>query len=86
MRGIGPADPWLARDLVRAAARNPATTWCLTVTDEHGHPIGRGRARPAPPSTSAKRAKPGSRSTLSTGHRAGTGPGGYPPGFPGSGT
>ena len=25
--GIGPIDPWLARDLARAAAQNPATTW-----------------------------------------------------------
>ncbi len=31
--GLGPVDPWLARDLARAAAANPQTTWCLTVTD-----------------------------------------------------
>ena len=31
--GIGPIDPWLARDQARAAARNPKTTWCVTVTD-----------------------------------------------------
>ena len=31
--GIGPIDPWLARDLTAAAARNPKTTWCVTVTD-----------------------------------------------------
>jgi hypothetical protein len=37
MGGIGPVDPWLARDLAAAAARNPRTTWCVTVTDEHGH-------------------------------------------------
>ena len=48
--GIGPVDPWLARDLAAAAARNPKTTWCLTVTDQHGHPIGHGCARPAPAS------------------------------------
>ncbi len=46
--GIGPLDPALTRDLARAAARNPKTTWCLTVTDEHGHAIGHGCARPAP--------------------------------------
>jgi hypothetical protein len=28
--GIGPVDPWLARDLARSAARNPTTTWCVT--------------------------------------------------------
>ena len=46
--GIGPADPWLARDLAWSAAQNPKTTWCVTVTDEHGHAIGHGCARPEP--------------------------------------
>ena len=46
--GLGPVDPWLARDLARAAAANPATTWCLTVTDGQGHAIGHGCARPVP--------------------------------------
>ena len=46
--GIGPADPWLARDLAAAAARNPTTTWCVTVTDQHGHAVGHGCARPEP--------------------------------------
>ena len=46
--GLGPVDPWLARDLARAAARNPKTTWCVTVTDEHGHATGHGCARPEP--------------------------------------
>jgi hypothetical protein len=45
---LGPIDPWSARDLVRSAARNPRTTWCVTVTDEHGHAIGHGCARPEP--------------------------------------
>jgi hypothetical protein len=48
--GIGPVDPWLARDLAAAAAENPRTTWCVTVTDEHGHAIGHGCARPEPAS------------------------------------
>ncbi len=59
--GIGPIDPWLARDLAAAAARNPQTTWCLTVTDQHGRPIGHGCARPAPARRPAKRAQPGAR-------------------------
>ena len=42
------ADPWLARDLATAAARNPKTTWCVTVTDEQGHAVGHGCARPEP--------------------------------------
>jgi hypothetical protein len=46
--GLGPVDPWLARDLARAAATNPKTIWCLTVTDGQGHAIGHGCARPAP--------------------------------------
>jgi Domain of unknown function (DUF222) len=46
--GIGPVDPWLARDLAAAAARNPRTTWCVTVTDEQGHAVGHGCARPEP--------------------------------------
>ena len=46
--GLGPVDPWLARDLARAAAANPKTTWCLTVTDQQGHAIGHGCARPEP--------------------------------------
>ncbi len=31
--GTGPIDPALARDLAAAAARNPRTTWCVTVTE-----------------------------------------------------
>ena len=48
LSGLGPIDPWLARDLATAAARNPKTKWCVTVTDEHGHAIGHGCARPEP--------------------------------------
>jgi hypothetical protein len=48
LSGIGPVDPWLARDLANAAAANPKTTWCITVTDEHGHAVGHGCARPEP--------------------------------------
>jgi hypothetical protein len=46
--GLGPVDPWLARDLATAAAASPKTTWCLTVTDQHGHAVGHGCARPEP--------------------------------------
>jgi hypothetical protein len=58
LAGIGPVDPWLARDLAAAAARNPKTTWCMTVTDEHGHAVGHGCARPEPRSH-RQRAGPG---------------------------
>jgi hypothetical protein len=46
--GIGPIDPDLARDLASAAAPSPRTTWCVTVTDDQGHAIGHGCARPEP--------------------------------------
>jgi hypothetical protein len=65
LAGIGAVDPWLARDLAAAAAQNPKTTWCVTVTDEHGHAVGHGCARPEP---------------KGHGKRAGPGPPG-PPGF-----
>jgi hypothetical protein len=57
--GIGPVDPWLARDLARDAALNPRTTWCVTVTDAHGRAIGHGCARPEPRSHRRRREKHG---------------------------
>jgi hypothetical protein len=51
-------DPWLARDLAAAAAANPRTTWCLTVTDGQGHAVAHGCARPEP-KKHGKRAGPG---------------------------
>ena len=57
--GIGPIDPWLARDLARAAAQNGKTTWCVTVTDQDGHAIGHGCARPEPKTQARRRDKPG---------------------------
>ena len=75
MAGIGPIDPDLARDLVRAAARNPRSTWCVTVTDADGHAIGHGCARPEPAGRRRQDARPGQPRT----------PGGPdPPGGPGS--
>ena len=47
---LGPVDPWLARDLAAAAAANPKSTWCLTVTDGQGHAVAHGCARPEPKS------------------------------------
>jgi hypothetical protein len=58
LAGIWPVDPALARNLATAAARNPRSTWCLTVTDSQGHAIGHGCARPAPAAGRAKRRKP----------------------------
>ena len=53
LAGIGPVDPDLARELAATAARNPRSTWCITVTDQHGHAVGHGCARPV------RRRKPG---------------------------
>ena len=62
LAGHGPVDPWLARDLIRAAARNPKTTWCVTVTDQHGHAVGHGCARPEPTShRTTRRTRPAGR-------------------------
>jgi hypothetical protein len=60
LAGLGPVDPWLARDLADAAAASPSTTWCVTVTDEQGHAVAHGCARPEPKSH-RKRAGPGTR-------------------------
>jgi hypothetical protein len=57
--GLGPVDPALARDLVHAAARNPKTTYCVTVTDEQGHAIGHGCARPEPKNRARTGKRPG---------------------------
>ena len=73
MPGIGPLDPDLARDLAAAAARTARSTWCVTVTDQDGHAIGHGCARPAP---ARGRAAPAAR------EQPGTTSGPDPPGGP----
>ena len=71
--------------------RNPKTTWCVTVTDEHGHAIGHGCARPEPKSHRKRedqdRREGGNQdgpgftftATASTARRADTAPGGSAP-------
>ncbi len=87
LAGLGPVDPWLARDLARASAANPKTTWCLTVTDNQGWAVGHACARPEPRSHAAGQRKlrppggadpPGATRTGFTFTPAGPGPpGGY---------
>ncbi|HET9974029.1 MAG TPA: DUF222 domain-containing protein [Streptosporangiaceae bacterium] len=48
MSGFGAIDPWLARDLAAAAARNPRTSWCVTAVNGYGHAAFHGCARPEP--------------------------------------
>ena len=97
--GLGPVDPWQARDLAAASAANPETTWCLTVTDHRGRAAGHACARPEPRATpgSANEGRPqrparpappapGSPSPPpDPGRPADTAPGGSPPGSPASG-
>ncbi len=79
--GFGPVDPWLARDLAHAAARNPKTTWCVTITDGQGHATEHGCARPGPKSHAGqgKQGKPRTPGGIRDGP-----PGSAAPGEPGS--
>ena len=56
--GWGALDPALARQMAAAAARNPRSTWCVTVTDEQGHAIGHGCAQAARRKRKPSRASP----------------------------
>jgi hypothetical protein len=44
---LGALDPALARQMTAAAARHSRSTWCVTITDDQGHAIAHGCARPA---------------------------------------
>ena len=57
--GFGPIDADLARAMAANAAAHPATTWCLTLTDQQGHPTAHGCARPTRPASTRRRAGPG---------------------------
>jgi hypothetical protein len=63
MSRIGPIDPALVRDLAAAAARHPATRWCLTITDAQGRPVAHGCGRP-PPAHGDDRGPPGEYGTV----------------------
>jgi hypothetical protein len=49
--GIGPTDADTCRDLANVLTANPATRWCITLTDPHGRAVAHGcaRAGPGPP-------------------------------------
>jgi hypothetical protein len=73
LSGIGPIDPDLARDLARSAAGHPRSTWCVTVTDQDGHAIGHGCARPeaggrAPPRATGEAGRSGFAFSSDDGH------------------
>ncbi len=75
--GLGAIDPALARTLAASAAASPRTTWCITVTDDHGHPTAHGCTRPAR-GTAPTRAGPAGQNGTAFTQEQGTGPpGGY---------
>ncbi|MGD0242887.1 MAG: hypothetical protein ABSB59_21495 [Streptosporangiaceae bacterium] len=76
LSGFGPVDPWLARDLARAAAASPQTTWCVTFTDADGHAVAHGCARPAPKNHTSRRKRSRTRFSFTRTTRAGP-PGGH---------
>jgi hypothetical protein len=57
LSGTGPIDADLARDLAAAAARDPRSTWCITVTGPDSRPLAHGCGRP-PPRTSPRHHTP----------------------------
>ena len=86
--GIGPDRPGAGPGPGGAAAANPKTTWCVTVTDEHGHAIGHGCARPEPAGSLRKPTGTGTAGRGRAGNRDGpgfsftaTGPHGPPGGY-----
>ena len=83
LAGLGPVDPWLARDLAAAAAANPRTTWCLTVPTARATPWPTAAPGPNPSATLTAQAQDRRENTGSpslpragTGRAAGTAPGG----------
>jgi hypothetical protein len=58
LSGTGPIDADLARDLAAAAARDPRSTWCVTVTGPDSRPVAHGCGRPPPRTSPPNRSKP----------------------------
>ena len=99
--GFGPIDPGQARDMAASAAQNPRATWCVSVTDDEGHPTAHGcaKATPArrkprtaknpgtgPPRTPRGTGSPSTGSPSTGAARNGTGPPGDHDGGPAPGT
>jgi hypothetical protein len=56
--GFGPLDAADSQALAAALAREPATKWCVTVTDSNGRAVAHGCARAGPTRPTAKSAGP----------------------------
>jgi hypothetical protein len=63
--GIGPTDAATSRDLADTLAANPASKWCITLTDAKGRAVAHGCARAGP-------GPPGPPTTTGTTHTTGT--------------
>ncbi len=81
--GFGPIDADLARAMAAHAAAHPATTWCLTLTDQQGQPTAHGCARPTRPASTRRRPDPG-RGPAGPPPRPGPPPQAGPPRTPGT--
>ncbi len=46
---LGPADAWTCRDIADSLARQPRTSYCLTITGDTGQPAGHACSRRPPP-------------------------------------
>ncbi len=78
--GLGPVDPWLARDLARSSAAHPQTTWCLTITDHRGRATGHACARPEPRYRTTSQSRSVNQARARSPDRAGTQQNHPPPG------
>ncbi|MBV9449643.1 MAG: hypothetical protein JO345_27485, partial [Streptosporangiaceae bacterium] len=57
LRGTGPIDPDLVRDLASQAAKNQATVFDFTLTDQVGRPVAHACGRPGPEDQSRRKGK-----------------------------
>jgi hypothetical protein len=60
LRGTGPIDPDLTRELADAAAQHPTTSFHFTITDKDGRPVAHACGKPGPgdPARPGRRHKP----------------------------
>jgi Domain of unknown function (DUF222) len=75
---IGPVDPDLARTLAAAAARNPDSTWCITITGADHRPVAHGCGRPPPRGRKRRRGQRGAARQGQPAEPARDGPAGQP--------
>jgi hypothetical protein len=74
--GYGPADAGDSRTLADLLAHDPASQWCVTLTDITGHPVAHACARHGPPGPPGPQARAGP--TRSSPPGSGCGPGTTP--------